>query len=71
MKRLSETGIWSGLAYVPLLHVQQVYQHLNYSIGSFPQAEKVSEELLCLPTVPELSLEEVEKVSETVLQFFT
>ena len=71
MKRLSDAGIWSGLAYVPLLHVQRVYQHLNYSIGSFPQAEKVSEELLCLPTVPELSLEEVETVSETVLQFFT
>ena len=71
MQLLSEAGIWSGLAYVPSLHVQPVYQHLNYRIGSFPQTEQVARELLCLPTVPELSLQEVEKVGETVLQFFT
>lgn len=67
---LTKAGIWTGLAYVPPLYVQPVYQHLGYGYGSFPQTDRVARELLCLPTVPELSRQEVESVGKAIRQFF-
>lgn len=70
MRHLAGAGIWSGLNYVPPLHLQPVYQALGYGPGAFPQTELVARELLCLPTLPELSDQEVEKVGETIHHFF-
>lgn len=70
MRHLAEAGIWSGLSYVPPLHVQPVYQYLGYGPGNFPQTELVARELLCLPTIPELSEQEIVKVGETIRQFY-
>jgi dTDP-4-amino-4,6-dideoxygalactose transaminase len=70
MRHLAETGIWSGLSYVPPLHLQPVYQYLGYGPGDFPQTELVARELLCLPTIPELSSREIEQVGEAIHQFF-
>lgn len=70
MRHLAGAGIWSGLNYVPPLHLQPVYQRLGYGPGTFPQTELVARELLCLPTIPELSSQEVEKVGETIRYFF-
>ena len=70
LQHLAEAGIWSGLHYVPPLHLQPAYRYLGYGPGSFPQTELVAGELLCLPTIPELSSAEVEKVGETIRQFF-
>jgi dTDP-4-amino-4,6-dideoxygalactose transaminase len=70
MRHLAEAGIWSGLSYVPLLHLQPVYQYLGYKLGCFPQAEIVADELLCLPTIPELSGQEIERIGETIRRFF-
>jgi dTDP-4-amino-4,6-dideoxygalactose transaminase len=70
MRHLAEAGIWSGLSYVPLLHLQPVYQYLGYKLGRFPQAEIVADELLCLPTIPELSGQEIERIGETIRRFF-
>jgi len=67
---LKDAGVWSGLAYVPPLHVQPAYRYLGYAPGSFPWTERVTRELLCLPTVPQLSTQEVEAVGETVRRFF-
>lgn len=70
MRYLAEAGIWSGLNYVPPLHLQPVYGYLGYRPGDFPQTEQVARELLCLPTIPELSRQEVEKVGETIREYF-
>ncbi|MEA5470089.1 DegT/DnrJ/EryC1/StrS family aminotransferase [Spirulina sp. 06S082] len=60
--RLQEKGI-SSMIYYPLpLHLQPVYQHLNYQVGQFPNAEQVSREVLSLPMFPELSEEEQDRV---------
>ena len=67
---LAEARIWTGLAYVPPLHLQPVYSYLGYRPGSFPQTERVAEELLCLPTIPEISGVEVQWVAETIRSFF-
>lgn len=70
MRHLAEAGIWSGLHYVPPLHLQPLYHYLGYQAGSFPQTEQVAEELLCLPTIPELTEAEVERVGQTIRHFF-
>ena len=70
MRHLAEGGIWSGLSYVPPLHLQPVYQYLGYKSGCFPQAEIIADELLCLPTIPELSGPEIKQVGETIRRFF-
>jgi dTDP-4-amino-4,6-dideoxygalactose transaminase len=68
---LAAEGIWTGLAYVPPLHLQPAYKHLGYRPGAFPRTEQVAEELLCLPTVPELSTQEVRTVADRIRSFFT
>ncbi|MCL4295442.1 MAG: DegT/DnrJ/EryC1/StrS family aminotransferase [Anaerolineae bacterium] len=70
MHQLAQAGIWTGLQYVPPLHLQPVYQHPDYGPGSLPQTELVTTELLCLPTIPELSAEEIVKVGHAIRQFF-
>lgn len=70
MNYLAAAGIWTGLHYVPPLHLQPVYQHLGYGPGDFPATEQVAGELLCLPTHPELSAAEVEQVAQSVRAFF-
>lgn len=70
MYHLAEAGIWSGLSYVPPLHLQPVYGYLGYKAGDFPHTERVARELLCLPAIPELSVQEIEQVGEAVRQFF-
>jgi dTDP-4-amino-4,6-dideoxygalactose transaminase len=70
MRHLAEAGTWSGLSYVPPLHLQPVYHYLGYRPSDFPQTELVARELLCLPMIPELSGQEIEQVGETIRQFF-
>lgn len=60
--RLQEKGISSMIYYPRPLHLQPVYQHLNYQAGQFPNAETVADEVLSLPMFPELSEEEQDRV---------
>lgn len=66
---LWEMGIWTGLAYAPPLHLEPIYHYLGYGPGSFPWAEIVAGELLCLPTFPELAPQEVERVGAAIRKF--
>lgn len=70
MNYLAAAGIWTGLHYVPSLHLQPLYQHLGYGPGDFPVTEQVANELLCLPAHPELLAAEVEQVAQSVRAFF-
>jgi len=38
-------------------HLQKAYEHLGFSEGSFPIAEKMAKEVLSLPMWPQLSKE--------------
>lgn len=67
-KKLSEKGIPTAVYYPVCLHEQPVYQHLGYTKGSFPVAEKASEEVLSLPMHPWLEKEDQDMVVETVKQ---
>ena len=53
--RLKEAGIPSVAYYAVPLHLQPVFDHLNYQKGDFPVAEQVADQCLSLPMNPYLS----------------
>ena len=60
---LAEDGIETLLLYIPPLHLQPVYESLGHRRGAFPVAERLSDELLCLPLYPELSDDVVREIA--------
>ena len=49
------------------LHLQPCYAWMGLGEGSFPEAERATRELLCLPIHPEMALEQVDQVSDALL----
>ncbi len=60
---LQARGVSSAVYYPLPLHLQPVYQSLNYPVGSLPVAERACQEVLSLPMFPELQPEEQEQVA--------
>lgn len=67
-KYLSAEGVETGLHYPVPVHLQPSYADLGHCPGDFPEAEAAANSVLSLPLYPELSLREVEIVSELVRQ---
>ncbi len=65
-KYLEENGIKSGVYFPVPLHMQKVFEELNYKKGDMPNSEFVSEHTLVLPMFPELTQEEIDTVIEVV-----
>lgn len=53
----------------PPLHLQECFHELGYKEGDLPESERASKEVLSLPVFPELTEEEVNWVSEAVIEF--
>lgn len=70
MKELGEQGIGTAIHYPVPLHMQKAYEHLGYTVGEFPIAERVAPEIVSLPMFPTLSepqqLRIVEALSKSV-----
>lgn len=66
---LRENGIGVGLHYPIPLHLTQAYAHLGYSIGDFPVAEQLANEILSLPMYPELTEEHINFVCKKIKDF--
>ncbi len=67
-QQLHQKGI-STMVYYPMpLHLQKVHSHLNYPLGSLPNSEQLSTEVLSLPMFPELSLFEQQIIVEAISQ---
>ncbi len=60
--QLQERGVSSMVYYPYPLHLQPVYQHLNYQPGQLPVAELACHEVLSLPMFPELTHEQQDQV---------
>lgn len=65
---LDNMEISTGLHYPIPLHLQKAYAHLGLTTGSFPVAEACANRLLSLPMYPELTKEQIRKVSDNLKQ---
>jgi len=61
-QNLQQMGIISMVYYPLPLHLQSVYQSLEYQLGDFPVVEQVCHQVLSLPIFPELSFSEQQQV---------
>lgn len=66
---LTEQGIPSMIYYPVPLHLQKAYIQEGKGIGTFPVAERLSEEVLSLPMHTELTLEMQEFIAERIRCF--
>ncbi len=64
--KLQQQGVISMVYYPLPLHLQPVYQNLNYQKGSFPVTEQAADEVLSLPMFPGITKEEQQKVAYTL-----
>jgi dTDP-4-amino-4,6-dideoxygalactose transaminase len=62
LNHLKENDIASAIYYPLCLHLQEVYNDLEYKSGDFPVAEKMQDEVLSLPMYPELEEKEIERI---------
>jgi dTDP-4-amino-4,6-dideoxygalactose transaminase len=66
-RTLKEAGIATGIHYPIPLHQQPAYRHLALTVGSYPVAERYAGELLSLPMYPELTDDQIEFISATLV----
>ena len=67
---LRERGIETGIHYPLPLHLQEACAHLGYREGAFPHAEASAKRVLSLPMYPELTVDLVSYVCQSVRDFF-
>lgn len=68
-KHLADKGIPAMIYYPVALHLQKAYQDTRYKAGDFPVAEKLSECVLSLPMHTEMTEEQLEYITKSVLEF--
>jgi dTDP-4-amino-4,6-dideoxygalactose transaminase len=69
MQHLKAAGIGTGIHYPIPLHLQKAYSSLNYCLGDFPVAERVSVEIVSLPMFPHLTADQQQRVVEEIAVF--
>jgi len=67
---LVSNGVDATVRYPLPIHLQPAFGHLGLAEGSFPVAERLARQLLCLPIRPDMSDDEVEFIVDTVRLYF-
>ena len=67
---LNQQGIGSIIHYPTPNHLLECFQEFGYRAGDLPVTEKVSKEVLSLPLYPEMSVEQIQEVVQTIHAFF-
>lgn len=65
---LHERRIFAAIHYPRPVHLQEAAASWGYGPGDFPHAERLSNEILCLPIHPFLTPEQIERVAASVLE---
>jgi dTDP-4-amino-4,6-dideoxygalactose transaminase len=66
---LGDAGIATAIHYPVPLHLQPAFQQPKLGKGSFPVAEKTSQEVLSLPMYPELKEEALHFIADKIIEF--
>ncbi len=67
---LFKRGIETLVHYPTPIHLLPAFSYLNYKKGDFPQAEKLSSQILSLPFHPYLSKSEIDYIINTINTFY-
>lgn len=67
---LNSNGIPAMIYYPVGLHLQEAYKDLGYRPGDFPVTESLSEQVLSLPMHTELTKNQIDFITEKILEFF-
>lgn len=70
LEHLQRSGVDAIIRYPTPIHLQPAFSDMGWRPGQFPVAEKLAAELLCLPIRPDMSLSEVDYVSDCLRSFF-
>lgn len=68
-EHLAAAGISTGLHYPIPIHLQPGYAFLGYGEGDLPETERACREVMSLPMYPELTDEELSKITASVREF--
>lgn len=68
---LKSQGVGTQLHYPIPIHLQEAYAFLNKPLGSFPESERAASEVLSLPMYPELTSTAIDRVAESIQDFFS
>jgi len=66
MKHLLEKGIQTAIYYPKPLHLFEHIKRFGYAEGDFPVAEKISKEIVSLPVHPQLTIEDINHIIQTI-----
>ncbi|GAA0177443.1 DegT/DnrJ/EryC1/StrS family aminotransferase [Clostridium sediminicola] len=67
---LKENGVASGSYYPVPVHLQRVYESLNYTKGDLPVSEDACTKTFALPLYPEITLEQQKYVAKVLKNYF-
>jgi len=70
IKYLNKNNVPTMIYYSLPLHLQPAFKYLGHKKGDFPEAEKISKEVLSLPIYPELSRKEQLFIVKKVKDFY-
>jgi len=68
-RHLRERRIGTEIYYPLPLHLQKAYRYLGYQEGDLPVSETLSTQVLSIPIYPELTSEQIDRVSDAILEF--
>ena len=68
---LAERKIGSEIYYPLPLHLQPVFSYLGLNAGDMPVSEQAAREVLALPMFPELTEAEIQRVVESIADFYS
>jgi dTDP-4-amino-4,6-dideoxygalactose transaminase len=68
-KYLNDLGIGCEIYYPVPFHLQECYSSLNHKTGDFPVAESCANSSLALPIYPELTMEQISFVVDSINNF--
>jgi dTDP-4-amino-4,6-dideoxygalactose transaminase/acetyltransferase-like isoleucine patch superfamily enzyme len=68
--RLRANKIIVSIHYPIPVHLTPAFAYLGYEAGSFPVAEHLAKQVLSLPLYPEMTIEQIERITAMVHEFF-